>query len=506
MTVGTYLLVFGFLIWLYFIWTRRRFYMFALKFPGPWGLPFVGILHKLVPQKDVLYRLPKIATNYNSKSAFTWIGTVPYFYTYDPNIIEKILSSRNCTDKTSAFEILDREIGQGLLSSKTQRWTKHRKLLGPTFHHKVLLKFFPIFNSKSKELLEKFNSFVGGGEFDLNDLFQRFTIQTAIATTLDFDISEKNERDAEYISHVQNHLRISIDRSLAPWRKINAIFYFNKFYNSYVASRKYIYSFITDLINEKFKKMESLYLNDSTEDKVDITKSRKIFIDQAVELYRTNLFSWKDVFIESNVLVLAAFETSASSLYTVLMLLAMHPQYQEKLYEELKLVFPDGTDDVNFEDLQQLVYLDMIINETLRVAATIPLLGRDANGGDVKISENLSIPQGTSILIDIFNLHRDEDVWGPHAKEFNPDNFLPQNLDGKHAYGFIPFSKGPRNCIGWRYAEMFLKVILSKIIRNFKVTTTSKFEDIRFTMNMSLRCEVMPQIEVHRRCDVNSRE
>lgn len=133
----------------------------------------------------------------------------------------------------------------------------------------------------------------------------------------------------------------------------------------------------------------------------------------------------------------------------------MHPQYQEKLFEEVLSVYPDKEVNVNYDDLENLVYMEMIINETLRVCATIPLLGRKATE-DVQISDDVTIPKGSSILVDIFNLHRDEDIWGPNAKKFNPDNFLPDNLLGKHPYAFIPFSKGPRNCIGKR------KIIESK--------------------------------------------
>lgn len=58
------------------------------------------------------------------------------------------------------------------------------------------------------------------------------------------------------------------------------------------------------------------------------------------------------------------------------------------------------------------------------------------------------MPKGVEIVLGIFGMHRNEHIWGPKAGQFDPDNFLPENIEQKHAYSYIPFSGGPRNCIG----------------------------------------------------------
>ncbi|XP_070136800.1 probable cytochrome P450 313a2 [Drosophila bipectinata] len=147
-------------------------------------------------------------------------------------------------------------------------------------------------------------------------------------------------------------------------------------------------------------------------------------------------------------MVIAAFETTALTLNHALIILAMFPQYQELLFEELKEVFPAGEDfEVEHQDVQKLVYLDRILNEILRLFPAVPIIVKDATK-DIRLSNGVFIPKGVILSIDIFNLHRNKDLWGHDADTFDPDRFLPDNVSQRHPYAFIPFSKGTGNCIG----------------------------------------------------------
>lgn len=61
---------------------------------------------------------------------------------------------------------------------------------------------------------------------------------------------------------------------------------------------------------------------------------------------------------------------------------------------------------------------------------------------------NCIIPRSSIIMMSIFNLHYRKDVWGDDADEFNPEHFLPEKANQRHPFCFLPFSGGPRNCIG----------------------------------------------------------
>jgi len=178
------------------------------------------------------------------------------------------------------------------------------------------------------------------------------------------------------------------------------------------------------------------------------SKDKNIFLNLATDLLRRGVFTLKNVEDESNIIVFGAFETTANAVYYTLMLLAMFPQYQERAFEEIKAMFPNTGDfDVSYADTQEMVYLDLILNESMRVIPPVPVVSRQTSQ-DLQLSNGIVVPQGVQIAIDIFHMHRSKKIWGPDAETFNPDHFLPDNIRDKHPYAYIPFTKGIRNCIG----------------------------------------------------------
>lgn len=102
-------------------------------------------------------------------------------------------------------------------------------------------------------------------------------------------------------------------------------------------------------------------------------------------------------------------------------------------------------------------------------------------------TESLDIPQGATISISIYNLHRNQDFWGKNAHKFNPDNFLPENIEKRHRYCFVPFASGSRNCLGSKYAILSTKIMIVNLIRAYKFSTELKFEDLDVKLDLSLK-------------------
>ncbi len=143
-------------------------------------------------------------------------------------------------------------------------------------------------------------------------------------------------------------------------------------------------------------------------------------------------------------------------------------------------------DEITFESLSKLQYMEMVIKESLRIAPVGPIIFRETMD-DFELEKGLVIPKGTTLNLNIFALHRRKDIWGEKADEFNPENFLPENNAKRHPTSFIPFSTGRRNCIGHRYAMTSMKIILLKLLMNFKFSTNIKYEDMRFKAVLTLK-------------------
>ena len=156
--------------------------------------------------------------------------------------------------------------------------------------------------------------------------------------------------------------------------------------------------------------------------------------------------------------------------------LCSHQDIQEKLRKEILECIEDKK-HISFEDIEKLTYLHQVVNETLRLIPPVPEIDRETEK-DMFVGD-FYVPKGTMIGINIYGLHRNPQIWkDPSA--FNPDRWTEENLKNvpNLRYSFLPFSVGPRDCVGKIFAKAEGPLILALILKNFKV----EFED-GFTKN-----------------------
>lgn len=137
------------------------------------------------------------------------------------------------------------------------------------------------------------------------------------------------------------------------------------------------------------------------------------------------------------------------TLSLTILMLAMHPAVQERVYDEIKSLQRDNDQNVTYDELAALTYTEMVVKESLRLFPSVPIMGRQTNR--TTQLPNFTLAPGITCLIPIFRLHRSQRIWGDNADQFDPERFSPERIAESDQYYFMPFSHGPRKCIGtWR--------------------------------------------------------
>lgn len=179
-----------------------------------------------------------------------------------------------------------------------------------------------------------------------------------------------------------------------------------------------------------------------------------------------------DIVANTFVFFVGGYETTASALTFCLHELAFNTDVQDKLRAELKNV--NHEDDRTFvESVKNLKYLDMIIAETVRKYPLMPTIFRLCTKDYLVPSTGYVIRKGTKLVIPNNAIQMDPTIH-PNPDKFDPDRFLPEHKAKLRNGCYLPFGDGPRYCIGMRFAQLVMKIMLIEIISNFVLQPSSK--------------------------------
>lgn len=166
--------------------------------------------------------------------------------------------------------------------------------------------------------------------------------------------------------------------------------------------------------------------------------------------------------------LLAGIDTSGTLISFACHELAVNPEVQEKLFNEINLVKDES---LNYETLNKMKYLDMVISEALRKWPPVTVLDRkcskeyflESNDGN-----DVILKPGDGVWFPIFNMHRDPKIFA-NPDKFDPERFSDENKGLIQPFTYLPFGVGPRNCIAVRFALLQAKSIIFNIILRFSI-------------------------------------
>jgi cytochrome P450 len=184
-------------------------------------------------------------------------------------------------------------------------------------------------------------------------------------------------------------------------------------------------------------------------------------VDEETDAQMTN----EQLFDEVMTLFLAGFETTARALTWLVYILDSHPHIKAKVLEEIEQTLGQRTP--TFEDLRHLPYCKMVFQETLRFYPPVGILPRTALEADEIAGHK--IPAGTVLLMFYYGLHHNPQFWD-NPETFDPERFTETRSASRSRYAYLPFSTGPRQCIGNEFSMMEGVLVLVMLLQRFHIS------------------------------------
>ncbi|KAJ9553922.1 hypothetical protein OSB04_017967 [Centaurea solstitialis] len=400
----------------------------------------------------------KSITTYG-KNCFTWMGTKPMVHTSDPTIIKEVLANYRQFQKPRGENPLTMSLAKGLLYAETDQWIKHRKIIDPAFHVEKIKRMVPKFYMSCTEMVNKWDEMMmkeNSFEVDVWPHLQMCSSDVISRTT--FGSSFEEGRKIFELQREQAELIIKAVHSI------------------YIPGSR----FLPTKNNKRMKEIDrqvKTSIKSIIDKRVVAMKAREPLGDDLLGILLESNYkeikqhgssnfglSIEEVIEECKLFYFAVQETTANLLVWTMILLSQHTDWQRRAREEVSRVFGEKIPDIN--GLGHLKVINMIFNEVLRLYPPVGILRRVVHD-ETKLG-NITLPKGTFIQLNTLFLHHNQDIWGEDVKEFKPERFSEGvSKVTKGQASFLPFSGGPRICIGQNFTMLEAKTMLAMILQRF---------------------------------------
>ncbi|KAK1416130.1 hypothetical protein QVD17_31918 [Tagetes erecta] len=420
------------------------------------------------------YALPfdhHIISKYGEKS-FVWFGPHPRMYIMDPELIKEILLRPNDFQKPRLEPIRDSLVG-GLPVTEGQKWIKHRRIINPAFNYQNVKNMFSAIISGCNDMIHKWEHLID----------QSGSIELDVRPYIDSLAGELISRTAFGSSYEDGKKIFEIQKE-----QLDLVF--QMFVMLLIPGRR----FIPTRANNKFKKnvseIRSLLMKIINNKKSAITKGEGKCDDLLGILLESNSkeieesgvgLSMEEVIDECKFFYIAGSETTSNLIIWTMVCLSLHPEWQLRAREEIIQVI--GDKELDYEGLKNLKILTMILNEVLRLYPPVVMLTRETHK-ETKLG-NMMIPPGVMLSLPTMHVHHDPQIWGDDVKEFNPERFsqgIINATNGKGSTPFLPFSSGPRVCVGQNLAMTEAKIAMTMILQRFSFELSPSYKHSPFVV------------------------
>ncbi|WP_193510803.1 cytochrome P450 [Christiangramia fulva] len=348
-------------------------------------------------------------------------------------------NQKNYIKSTIQTKDLAKYIGRGLLTSDGEHWRKQRKLIQPAFHKKQLAK---LLGAIKQAILEEIPKLKTDETFDVFPFFNDLAFQTVVKSLFSSAATQEEINRLQFITESAQKMLVRELRQpyLGWWFKISGKI---EHYLKLTRESRQILQKIVDERRRSDEKYDDL-------------------LDMLLEARYDDGNSMDDEQLIDEILVLfiAGHETTSNALSFISQLLALNPEWQDKIFEE--------TQNQASEDLMAVVtnspVTQQVIEEGMRLFPPAYFIDR-VNIEDDEFNGKF-FPAGSNLLFSIYEIHRHPDLWQ------RPDEFLPQRFSEnpkQYSSQYFPFGAGPRKCIGNNFAMFEMIIAVQEIISKYTI-------------------------------------
>ncbi len=357
-------------------------------------------------------------------------GVYDYVINHPDDIKHVLLSNHRNYTKGQGMDRVKILLGNGIMTSEGDFWRRQRRMMQPDFHRRVLGRFARLIHQVNEKFVERWAAHASRGEpVNVTDDASELTLQIVLESIFGDDLErvarEQGANPFEVVAKEQN-------RDL-------------KFAFRFRSLGKLIGELIGRRRREREDRADFLAMLMAARDHDDQPMSDKELIDEVMTL------------------IVAGHETTAAALTWTWYLVARHPDVAAELEAEADRT-PEGLLDL--EAAESLSYAHQVVQEALRLYPPGWLFTRRALEDDEV--GGFPVAARTDVFISPYTLHRHPEFWSA-PEEFQPARFAGIDAKERHRFAYIPFSVGPRHCIGENMAMFEMLVHVNRMARRFRL-------------------------------------
>ncbi|TYH15352.1 hypothetical protein ES288_A05G034800v1 [Gossypium darwinii] len=494
---------------------------FIKQITEAWSKP-INLCHHIVPRVDP-FTLDNVQKY--GKISYCWTGTRPRLIIQDPEMMKEVLANKQGHFQKPPLNPQILILSRGISTLEGEQWYKRRKMINPAFHLEKLkvpsiTSIFFLFVKRTKQVpliqlgfslfLELFfRGMVPIFSVTCGQMIEQWKERASLQSSCEIDVwPELQKLTADAISRTAFGSSYEEGKKIFQLQKELISLTLEAMQSLYIPG----FRFIPTKKNQRRKKLNkeiTSMLRNVIQRKEHAMKTGQARANdllgmllqhnnQFAVLENTNGAEGKmtidDVIEECKQFYLAGQETAASLLtWTIIVLvLALHPEWQEKAREEVLQVCGK---ELEFEAINHLKIVTMILYEVLRLYPPVIAIYQHTNK-EAQIKE-ISVPAGVDLTLPILLVNHDPGLWGEDAEEFKPERFSQGvSKASKDQLAFFAFGWGPRTCIGQNFAMIEAKVALAMILQHFSFKLSPSYSHAPYTV-MTLQPQHGAQIILH---------